>query len=757
MRLFHFFWSLGLRPGRGRAAGLLLAGLLLAGRAQATHIVGGELELTHTTGQSYILALNLYFDAVNGTPDLIAGSVTASIFEKATNSRVQDLALSLSGNTFVSYSNPLCARPQLSTRKLVYSKEITLPPGTYSSPQGYYVAVEQCCRNLSIANIVNPGNAAQAFYLEFPAVTRNGQPFIDSTPWLFPALSEYACLGTPFYFDFGGTDADGDSLAYELVTPLNGHASIIVPRPTPAPAPYVPIAWAAGLGATDPLPGTPTLRIDRATGRLSARPTSVGLYAFGVRCAEFRRGEKIGEVRRDFQLMVLTCPPNARPAVALLPGLTGRVRYQPGRDTLRLGPGSSRCVRVRFSDPDPNSRLTLAVRPVNFSGPLPAFTTASMGTVHASGQPDTLASTLCFPDCLDSHGQVWKLDVIVADDGCSLPLRDTVRLAFVAVPPPTGPPTVACSAPAGQPLVVRVGEMVGFDVQAAAPFGQGVQLELAGRGFAPADVGATLTPVGAGNPLLARFRWPVDCRVLAGDSVRVFQFTAVTTPCGVRQTATVSVALVARYANAEPVLRTAGPSPLPLPAAPGALPVVRLPLGAAYRLELAGTDADLNNLTLTAGSENFTLAEAGMRFSARNGSGSATGTFFWDVGCGAVNLHRPLDVTFQLLDATCRPRPQRQTVRFEVETPASPAVKLYNIITPNGDRQNDTFRLPELPVDFCDNRFARIQVFSRWGQPVFESSDRDFRWAGEGQAGTYYYLVTYTDGRRFKGWLEVKP
>ena len=755
MRFFRYSWS-PILPGRSRAIWLLLCGLLLlAGRARASHIVGGELELAHTTGTSYVLTLNLYFDAITGTTDLIMGSVTASIFDKATNSRMQDVALPITSNALVSYTNPLCARPKFSTRKLVYSKEITLAGGTYNGPQGYYVAVEQCCRNASIANIVNPGNAAQAFYLEFPSVTRSGQSFFDSTPRLFPALSEYACLGEPFYFDFGGADADGDSLAYELVTPLNGHASINVPRPTATAAPYAPVAWNPGLSATNPLPGNPTLRIDRLTGRLSARPTNLGLFIFGVRCIEYRQGEKIGEVHRDFQLLVLTCPPNARPAVAVLPGTTGPTRYVPGRDTLRFGPGGNHCVRVRFSDPDLNSRLTLAVRAVNFTGPMPSFTTASAGTVHAAGQPDTLSSTLCFPDCLDSHGRVWQLDVIVADDGCSLPKRDTVRLTFVALPPPSGPPTVASTTPVGQPLVVRVGDVVSFDVQAAAPFNQSVQLELAGQGFVPADLGATLTPTGAGNPQLARFRWPVDCRVLAGDSVRVFRFMAVTAPCGVRQTATMSIAVVVRYANAAPVLRTT--VPLPLPSAPGEPPLVRLPLGATYSLDFIGTDANHDNLTLTAGSEKFTLAETGMRFTARNGSGSATGTFVWDVSCGAVNLHRPLDVTFQLLDATCRPLPQRQTVRFEVETPASPVLRLYNIITPNADGQNDTFRLPELPVDFCDNRFARIQVFSRWGQPVFESSDREFRWTGEGQAGTYYYLVTYTDGRRFKGWLEVKP
>ena len=92
----------------------------------------------------------------------------------------------LVSNALVSYTNPACTRPTLVTRKLVYNKELTLDPGTYNAPQGYYVAVERCCRNLSIANIQNPGNAAQTFYLEFPAVTRNGQPFFDSTPQAFP-------------------------------------------------------------------------------------------------------------------------------------------------------------------------------------------------------------------------------------------------------------------------------------------------------------------------------------------------------------------------------------------------------------------------------------------------------------------------------------------------------------------------------------------------------------------------------------------
>ena len=74
---------------------------------------------------------------------------------------------------------------------------------------------------------------------------------------------------------------------------------------------------------------------------------------------------------------------------------------------------------------------------------------------------------------------------------------------------------------------------------------------------------------------------------------------------------------------------------------------------------------------------------------------------------------------------------------------------LPNIITPNGDALNQTFRLPASCA-------PRIQIFSRWGQPVFEAVAYQNDWAAENQpAGTYYYLLQYPDGHRVKGWLEV--
>ena len=757
-----------LSPFRAGFLLVIMSLLALAGPARATHIVGGEMELVHNSGDSYTLLLNLYFDAYNGSPSALDGDLTAGIFDKATNNRMMNVLLDITSNTFVSYTNPACAKPTLSTRRLVYSKVITLPAGTYNAPQGYYAAVERCCRNNSINNIVDPGSAAQTFYLEFPAVVRRGQPFYDSTPRIFPPLADYACRNELFYYDFGGQDADRDSLVYELVTPLNGHSTATLPKPASAlPGPYAPITWQPPapalpgqpalppLGPLNQIPGAPTLQINRFTGRLTVRPSNLGLFVFGVSCSEYRKGEKIGESRRDFQLMVLNCPTNTKPSMVLLPATVGNAPYRPGRDTLRLVPGSNHCVRLRFTDPDPNSRLTLSLSPVNFSGLLPAFTTAISGTVHSPGQPDTLTATLCFPDCINTRGRVFLLDVVVGDDGCSLPKRDTVRVAFTSVPPPNSPPTLTTTAGPRLPLHVRVGDLVTFNLTGTDPNNDPIQLEMTGQGFTPGSLGATLAQATAGNQQLGFFSWRVDCRAVGPDSVLVFRFAATTTPCTERQVTTISVPIVVRYANTPPVL-TASPL-FPLPTATGLLPVVRLPLGATFTTTLAGFDADRDGLTLTANSENFALADAGMKFTVQNGTGVAAGTFRWDVSCDAVLLHRPLDVTFQLVDATCRPAAQRQTVRFEVIRPESPELKLYNIITPNGDQVNDEFRLPGLPLNFCDEQFASVRIFSRWGQLLFESKDREFRWPGQGNASLYYYYVAYTDGRFFKGWLEVKP
>ena len=758
--------SLAGRRWAGGSLLLLALVLLSAPAARATHIVGGEMDLQYLRNDTYQLTLNLYFDAVNGSPGALDADLTAGIFDKATNRRMANVVLPLLSTTFVAYTNPVCTVGSLSTKALVYRSSVELPAGTYGGAQGYYVAVERCCRNITINNIIAPANAAQTFYLEFPAVTRRGQAFRDSTPRVFPPLADYACLGELFTYEFAGQDPDGDSLVYDMVTPLNGHSTPVEPKPVQAAgAPYTEVLWGAGRSAASQIPGAPGLTIGARTGRLSVRPTTTGLFVFGVRCSEYRKGEKIGETRRDFQLQVLTCPKNLAPSLQLLPGASGRAVYRPGRDTLRLVAGGPHCVRLRFTDPDPRAQLALSLRPVNYSGPLPTFTTAISGTVHAAGQPDTLVASLCFSECTDTKGKVAYIDVLVAYNGCSLPKRDTVHVAFIGVPPPNAAPTLASTAGPSLPLRVRPGQTLAFDLVATDADSDPILFTLAGSpsGFVPDALGATLVPQAqAGTTRRARFTWPVDCRAITDPpgQVRQLLFTATsTTPCGERLvSAPLSIPVIVEYDNVPPVLTSTLPPASPPPAEP---PLIRLPLGKPYTATLTGLDANADVLTLSAAGQGFDLASAGMRFTTvASPAGQAKGTFEWVPGCDAASVlqgkAQTLTVTFQLQEATCRAQPQTRTVRFAVVDPDTAAFLPPNIILPTSNSlANRVFTMSDLPPDFCDARFAGIKIFSRWGRLVYESGERTFRWGGDSMAGTYYYVLTFTTGRRYKGWVEV--
>ncbi|GGF13215.1 gliding motility-associated C-terminal domain-containing protein [Hymenobacter cavernae] len=598
--------------------GCILSLLLLARSASATHIVGGELDLQHRTGSIYQLTLNLYFDDVNGSPDALDSSLRVSIFEKGTNRPMNSLVLSLASNTFVAYTNPVCESPSLRTRHLVYRSMIDLTAQIYNNPTGYYAAVERCCRNRTISNIDKPEDAGQTFYLEFPPVVRNGQPLINSTPQIFPPLSDYACRGELFYYDFGGSDADGDSLVYEMAEPLNGNASPGNNSPAPAPAPYSLVKWLPGFDLTHQIPGSPALNIDGRSGRLTVRPSQLGLFVFAIKCSEYRKGVKLGEVRRDFQLKVLSCAPNQTPALSLrLPGQASD--YPASQPVWDIKPDSDHCLRLRFTDPDPASQLTLSLHPVNFTGTLPTFT-RPQGTVRAPGSPDTLTSQLCFPSCLDTKGKTYLLDVIVADNGCSLPRRDTIQLAFTAAPAPNSPPTLSTTAPT--PLRVRPGQLLTFDVVGQDPDQDALTLTLKGLGFEAATVGAKLTQTQVNQQTRGQFSWRVPCPT-TDKRLYEFEFQAAATPCGVAQATRLVVPVEIDDRNAPPVLTSTTSATLPLVVRPGQV----------VTFDLLGTDADQDAVTLTLQGRGFSPQTLGAQVSRQNIGSDYKGTFRWVVPC----------------------------------------------------------------------------------------------------------------------------
>ncbi|MFZ6014361.1 MAG: gliding motility-associated C-terminal domain-containing protein [Bacteroidota bacterium] len=427
---------------------LLVILCLVAFPLAASHIVGGEFEIIHVSGNIYRINLILYFDQLNGNPGAKDPSITARIFRKSDNFVMTNVFLPLASESPVSYTQPECSNGEIVTTKITYSTTITLPADQYNDPGGYYISWERCCRNYTITNVYsqdpNIGGiyAGQTFYLEFPPVVKNGEPFINSSPRLFPPLNDYACPRKLYYVDFAGVDDDGDSLVYSLAEPLNTKSGdALPPGNLPRPRPYPNVLWRAPYSINNVVGGAPDLKISQ-DGFLTVTPANQGLFVFAVKCEEFRDGQKIGETRRDFQMLVVDVCPAAEPPQILGKKLTDTDFTHDENMNITFNNTVSdddRCIEVRVSDPDASKqddnfmeKVKIKAIPLGFrkdvSGILPDITDAVL--VNGS----TADFKICFDKCPYIDGP-FEVGIVAYDDACSLPLSDTLRI-YVNIQPP---------------------------------------------------------------------------------------------------------------------------------------------------------------------------------------------------------------------------------------------------------------------------------------------------------------------------------
>ncbi|MCR4681541.1 MAG: gliding motility-associated C-terminal domain-containing protein [Bacteroidales bacterium] len=83
-------------------------------------------------------------------------------------------------------------------------------------------------------------------------------------------------------------------------------------------------------------------------------------------------------------------------------------------------------------------------------------------------------------------------------------------------------------------------------------------------------------------------------------------------------------------------------------------------------------------------------------------------------------------------------------------TPCEEILTMPNAFSPNGDGLNDYFSLPKPYVDQINGKSFRIAIYNRWGQIVFSSSDKHFKWYGDYHGeiyhnNTYSYFIEYLD------------
>jgi gliding motility-associated-like protein len=720
-----------------------------------THIVGGEIELLSlgpTSSFSHRVNLNMYFDVVNGDAGAEDIAVRLGMFRKRDNEFLGYIELLRVARVDVPYTVPACSNANQRTRLIRYSADLPLRTDIFNDAGGYYISWERCCRNGTINNIQNPDGAGSAFYLEFPAIVANGRTYTNSSPVFNPLKGDYACVNQPFSLDFGAVDADGDSLAYSMVTPLNGYStSLPATNRNPAASnvyykgPYPTVSWLAGYSATNAIPGASPLTINPRTGRLSVTARQQGLFVFSVEVVEYRNRVAIGRVRRDFQLSVIDCPVNNPPALLMrAPGSTRF--YQPGT-VLQYKDTDKVCLNLLLTDPDANQQITVT----NGSGILAGLTIAP-GVVSSGKGRDTTTAQFCFDACAAfNNGAPATIRIQATDDACPQGITTNLDIIVQVTATPGQSPAASTDLRNSQGTVT-VGTSLSFNAFGKDPQNGLVSIQAIGRGFSLAREGMTFTPGSATATVQQPFVWKPTCSQVSSTSY-VVDFIATKRTCNIDRRDTTTVILRARGLPSEPpTIRTSLPSR-----------VVELTLlpndttSGRVQFTVFGNDPDKGDtLRLTGAGRGFSLSQLGMQFTNRTGRPELQSPFLWQATCDALQGKREATFTldFANTDGSCQAKNRDTTsVLLKLKTPIiNPEdLKIPNIFTPNGDGKNDYFALISIPGESCYERFDWVEVYNRWGVLVFRSTDKAFRWGPTNYpSGTYYYTVSF-GGRPVKG------
>ena len=286
---------------------------LMPDSVQASHLVGGDLTYRCLGNNMYEVVLNVRRDCNLANPDAVFDDpASIGIFDFLTEQRL--INLGLNGQILIPLNNDDTLNQVLISKCTISTGDICVHQTTYRmvvelpfNSNGYLLTYERCCRNGSVQNVSDPLNTGMTV---FCTITPKSQELCNNSPTFDQWAPIYICSGMDVQFDHGATDLEGDSIVYKLCTPLEG-ASRNIPRPQPPfGPPYDTVDWNGGglysrfdmLGnAADPL------RIDLTTGMLNGTPEIIGQFVVGICMEEYRDGELLSTIHRDFQYNVRDC------------------------------------------------------------------------------------------------------------------------------------------------------------------------------------------------------------------------------------------------------------------------------------------------------------------------------------------------------------------------------------------------------------------------------------------------------------------
>jgi gliding motility-associated-like protein len=305
----------------------LTALLGMSREAKATHAAGAELVYTWVAGNTYHFTFKFYrdcsgaataptqlnfcyYNSCGQTTPLSVASTRPQFYPGTTIPNGTPVSLGCPG--FPTFCN---GGTIPGYEEWVYEADITFP----SQCNYWTIFTGVNARNNAIDNLGGgPGN----YVLQVQATLDNLNASGNSSPQFTIKPVPYTCVNTPFTYNNGAIDADGDSLSFELAYPLHnagGDCQFGCPGSGTTNIAYADINNVLVYNNTDnPFNTNNTFSLNPFTGQMSFVPGVQSENVVSVKVHEYRNGQEIGSVIRDLQMIIRACnvPP---PAVVVDP------------------------------------------------------------------------------------------------------------------------------------------------------------------------------------------------------------------------------------------------------------------------------------------------------------------------------------------------------------------------------------------------------------------------------------------------------
>ena len=261
-----------------------------------TRIMGAEMSYKWVSGNTFSFELMVYRDCGSQ----LGISNRQKIFFSSFSCRPTQDSINMILSGPPEDISPLCKREPSSceggtnqgVQRYKYIGTVTLTDNC-SDWVFYY---RPCNRSSKIGTILSPD--LNCLYIETRLnnllAPNNSSAKTSSSP------IAYLCSGQPVNLNAGITDANGDGLKFQLVTPRTN-------TQVPNVVDLNVVKYKPGFSATSPMPSQNGFVFDSTTGQLSFAPNQEIIGQIAIKITEFRSGKIVGTSLIDIPVLVRSC------------------------------------------------------------------------------------------------------------------------------------------------------------------------------------------------------------------------------------------------------------------------------------------------------------------------------------------------------------------------------------------------------------------------------------------------------------------